>query len=74
METDYRACVDLPFTHRVGQVNNGLIAAHISNRVESSEFLSDCNPFSRAVNEVESSQLQHQLAKELTKLGLTFFQ
>jgi len=74
LETDYRVYSDLPFTLLIGQANTDLLAAHMRNWVDCSAFLTACNPFSRAIDEDANRQLQQQLAKELTKRGLTFVQ
>lgn len=72
LETHY--CVEggLPTTLRVGVQNSSLLILHEAAHVESSAFITACNPFSHACDDATNAQRQDALAQELTHLGLRF--
>ncbi|WP_449412088.1 DUF3293 domain-containing protein [Pandoraea soli] len=72
VETHY--CVEggLPMTLRVSVQNPSLVVLHEAAHVESSAFITACNPFSHACDDAINAQRQDALAQELTHLGLRF--
>ena len=72
METEFRVLEGLTFTLRVGQVSSDLLVAHKRHRVESSAFVTACNPFSQTVSDEINAEKQKALAKELTSRSLEF--
>ena len=74
LETDYRVDAPAAMTLRVGVANPLLADLHKARRVESSAFITACNPFSQAFDEVANEERQETLARELRQEGLTFFE
>lgn len=74
LETDYRVDAPAAMTLRVGVANPLLADLHKARRVESSAFITACNPFSQAFDEVANGERQETLARELRQEGLTFFE
>ena len=72
METEFRVLEGIPFTLRVGKVISDLLVAHKRHRVESSAFITACNPFSQALSDEINAEKQKALAKELTCRSLEF--
>ncbi|VVD89039.1 hypothetical protein PCE31106_01513 [Pandoraea cepalis] len=72
LETHY--CVEgvLPMTLRVGVQNSSLLILHEAAHVESSAFITACNPFSHACEHGANALRQKDLACELTQVGLRF--
>lgn len=61
-------------TLKVGAPCRPLVTLHKTARVESSAFITACNPFSQQVcDAVINARRQHALASELTQRGLSFF-
>ena len=74
LETDYRVDAPTAMTLRVGVANPMLADLHKARRVESSAFITACNPFSQAFDEMANVERQKTLARELRQKGLTFFE
>ena len=74
LETHYCVLGDTPLTLRVGTANPLLGELHKSRRVESSAFITACNPFSQACDETVNVQRQAALARELTQRSLHFIE
>ncbi len=72
METEFRVLEGIPFTLRVGQVSSDLLVAHKRHRVESSAFITACNPFSQELTDEANGERQKALAKELASRSLEF--
>lgn len=72
LETEYCVQGDRPFTMHISTVSDVLLAEYKHRRVNSSAFLTAWNPYSRLTEDIENQQRQHELARELTKRGLTF--
>ncbi|WP_017232920.1 DUF3293 domain-containing protein [Pandoraea sp. B-6] len=72
VETHYRVKGGLPMTLRVGVQNPSLAVLHEAAHVESSAFITACNPFSHACDDASNAQRQDVFAQELTQLGLRF--
>lgn len=71
-ETHYKVEGDTPMTLLVGTANNALAALHEATQVESSAFVTACNPFSKPFAPAANAQRQEALAQELTQLGFKF--
>ena len=74
LETDYRVDAPTAMALRVGVANPMLADLHKARRVESSAFITACNPFSQAFDEMANVERQETLARELRQKGLTFFE
>ena len=74
LETDYRVQTPTAMTLRVGVANPLLADLHKASSVESSAFITACNPFSQAFDEMANVERQETLARELRQEGLTFFE
>jgi hypothetical protein len=71
-ETEYRIQGDKPFTLQIGVINEYLLSAHKSYRVDCSAFLTACNPYSQMVSANDNRIRQHELSDELTRCGLSY--
>lgn len=69
-ETEYRAYTDEPFTLRIGEVCDPLAAAHKRHRVDSSAFITACNPFSQILDEDSNARLHVAFGLALNKRSL----
>ena len=67
-ETHYRIEGDVRMTLLVGTRNASLAALHEVTKVESSAFVTGCNPFSKPFDPAANAQRQEALAQELTEL------
>jgi len=74
LETHYRVLGDTPLTLTVGTANPDLGALHKSRRIESSAFITACNPFSQACDETVNAQRQAALARDLRQRSLHFIE
>lgn len=74
LETDYGIHSDAPFTLKVGVANPALAAPHKAHRVESSAFITACNPFSRDFADAANADLQAALNRELHQRSVTFIE
>ena len=72
LETDYRVDAPAAMTLRVGVANPLLADLHKARRVESSAFITACNPFSQAFDAASNVERQEALARELRQQGLAF--
>ncbi len=72
LETDYRVEADAPLTLRIGVANPALSTLHHAHRVESSAFITACNPFSQAFDSAVNAQRQAALVLELRARKLRF--
>lgn len=72
LETDFRVLGNPPFMLRVGAASAELMALHKGCDVESSTFITTCNPFSQPFDEEANSQRQAALASELKFRSLAF--
>ena len=71
-ETHYRVGGSTPMTLLVGTLNSSLAALHEAAGVESSAFITACNPFSQACDDATNARCQEALAHELTRIGVKF--
>ena len=71
-ETDYQVQGKVPITLKIGISNPLLAILHKSHRVESSAFITACNPFSVPCVELTNVNRQSALASELKFRSLTF--
>jgi hypothetical protein len=74
LETDYHVHSDAPVKLNIGVANPTLAALHKSHRVESSTFVTACNPFSQAFDELANAERQAALARELQQRSLTYIE
>lgn len=72
LETEFRVHGKSVFTLCVGHHSTELLAAHKSQKVGCSAFLTACNPFSEAFDKAANAERQKTLAQELTRRGLVF--
>ena len=72
LDTDYHVDGATPLTLRVGILNAGLAALHKTHSVESSAYVTACNPFSQALDDSANDARQAVLVRELQQHGLTY--
>ena len=72
LETNYDVHGATPLTLNIGVANAGLVVLHASHSVESSAYVTACNPFSQATNGSVNDARQAVLASELYQHGLTY--
>ena len=65
LETEYHVQGDVSMTLKVGVASPALADLHKASRVTTSAFVTACNPFSQAFDEVANIQRQAALAREL---------
>lgn len=73
LETDYHvatASLTACFTLSIGQHSPALAALHARTGVESSTFITACNPFSRPLDDTRNAVRQHALQQDLITLGI----
>lgn len=71
-ETEFHVKAETPFTLKVGVISCDLLDAQKRHRVESSAFITACNPFSQAMTDEANGERQKTLAKELASRSLEF--
>ena len=71
LETNYDVHGATPLTLNIGVANAGLAALHTFHSVESSAYVTACNPFSQALDDSVNDARQAVLACELHQHGLT---
>ena len=72
LQTDYHVHGATPLTLNIGVANAGLAALHKTHSVESSAYVTACNPFSQALDNSANDTRQAVLARELQQHGLTY--
>ena len=72
LETHYLVRGDAPMTLQCGVFNPALAELHKASRVESSAFITACNPFSQLVDDMINANRQVDLAQKLRDNNLTF--
>ncbi len=72
--TEYRVHGDAPVILMIGVASPGLAALHNFHRVESSAFITACNPFSQAHDDTANVARQDALAAELRFRSLAFIE
>jgi hypothetical protein len=70
LETEYIVFGDAPMTLKVGEANPKLAALHQAHGVQSSGFVTACNPFSQDCGAQVNAARQAALARELERRGL----
>lgn len=70
LETEYRVHGPAPVTLKIGIANPTLVALHDTYGVESSTFITGCNPFSQTLDPEVNEERQAALAGELKDRGL----
>jgi len=73
-ETEYRVMADRPFVIRIDEPCAELLALYKASKLACAAFLTAYNPFSQTVSEVENTERQAELAKELRRRSLTFLE
>ena len=71
LETNYHVSGASPLTLNIGVANAGLAALHKTHSVESSAYVTACNPYSQALDDSANDARQAVLARELHHHGLT---
>ena len=74
LETNYHVHSDAPLTLNIGVANPTLAALHKAHRIESSAFVTACNPFSQAFDESANAARQAALARELQQRSLSYIE
>ena len=74
LDTNYHVHGATPLTLNIGVANAGLADLHKTHSVESSAYVTACNPFSQALDNSANGARQAVLARELQQHGLTYFQ
>ena len=72
LDTNYDVHSATPLTLNIGVANAGLAVLHTTHSVESSAYVTACNPFSQATNDSVNDARQAVLASELHQHGLTY--
>ena len=72
LETNYHVNGATPLTLNIGVANPGLATLHITHSVESSAYVTACNPFSQALDDSTNNARQAVLACELQQHGLIY--
>ena len=72
--THYRVEGDMPMTLIVGEANLALASLHKANQVESSAFITACNPFSQVCDDAANAGRQEALALEIRQRSLAFLE
>lgn len=72
-ETDYCVFGESPFVLRVGVANKTLAKLYKRHRTDCGAFVTACNPFGIDAGEAANHARQVELAKELGRRSLTFF-
>ena len=72
--TNYCVHTDPRMTLHIGKSSPQLLDLHRSHKVNSSVFITACNPLSQLMSEDENAKRMGQLCNELTQRSLTFFE
>ncbi|MBN3762095.1 DUF3293 domain-containing protein [Burkholderia sp. Ac-20365] len=72
LETHYQVHGSMPVALKIGEANTTLAAIHEMNGVQSSAFVTACNPFSELLDDATNSDRQRMLAGELMQSGWRF--
>jgi hypothetical protein len=70
LEADYLIEGQPAFTLRIGTISPELAAAHRAHHVESSAFVSACNPFSQLLDGAANAARHAAMERQLRKSGL----
>lgn len=73
LETDYCVFGEPPFVLRTGIANESLVKLYKRLKTNCGVFVTAFNPFSNNVGEAANTVRQIELAKELNRCSLTFF-
>ena len=74
LETNYHVHGVSPLTLRIGVVSQSVAALHKLHGVQSSVYVTACNPFSQAFDESANAARQAALAQELQQRSLTYIE
>ena len=74
LETDYHVLCEVPLTLNIGVANAGLAALHKTHSVESSAYVTACNPYSQALDDSVNDTRQGVLARELQHRSLSYIE
>jgi Protein of unknown function (DUF3293) len=74
LETHYHVHGSTPALLKIGEGNATLAEIHRLNGVESTAFVTACNPFSEPLDDAANAERQKTLAIELMQRGLTFIE
>lgn len=68
-ETDFRVVGSLAFTLKVGEFNQQLATLHRMRGVQTSAFITACNPFSQNIGDATNAERLKEMAAQLQALG-----
>jgi hypothetical protein len=74
LETEYRVSAPTAMTLRIGQASPALADLHRRHEVQVSAFITASNPLSQATSDQVNEANQQALARELQRLGRTYFE
>jgi len=74
LETEYLVFGVSPFTLRIGEPSSALAAACKNNCVESSAYITACNPNSKTLDDATNADRQNSLRQELIERNLAFLE
>jgi hypothetical protein len=73
-ETEYRVTVGEPFVLRVDEPCLGLLGLYRAKNISCAAFITACNPFSRELTDAENAVRQTELAADLRRRSLSYFE
>jgi len=73
LETEYRVQGETPTILRLGMANPGVSNLHQAHRIQSSAFITACNPLSEVLSEEVNAERNAALERELRERNLIFF-
>jgi hypothetical protein len=73
-ETEYQVTGGEPFALRVDEPCPELLGLYRANHVSCAAFITACNPFSRVLTDADNAVRQTDLAAELKRRSLSYFQ
>lgn len=74
LETEYQVAGDSSLVLKIGISSPELVALHKAHRVESSAFITACNPFSQPVDDDTTAKRHAALTGELKQRSLSFIE
>ena len=72
LNTNYHVHGAMPLTLNIGVANAGLAALHKTHSVESSAYVTACNPYSQAQDDSVNDAREAVLVRELQEHSLTY--
>ncbi len=72
LETSYHVDTEPPFTLKIGEASNELLAAHKKYNTDCSAYLTAWNPLSQCSSDSENTSYQNALLQTLARRSLNF--